>query len=92
MVPSYPPDGVNEVRLPNYHRLDASILYKITPNNPRTEGMIGLSFLNIYNRENFLSRQYTVDEDEETGNPELIVLDRPLLGFTPNVVVRWAWK
>ncbi len=90
--PIYSEDEINASRLPNYHRLDASILYKILPKNKSMEGMIGLSFLNIYNRRNLLSRQYSVEEDEDTQENELIVLDRPLLGFTPNVVFRWAWK
>ncbi|MEM6967671.1 MAG: hypothetical protein AAF573_23110, partial [Bacteroidota bacterium] len=70
--PFYPDGQINNSRLPTYHRLDASILYKIQPEKKNTEGMIGMSFLNIYNRENLLSRQYTIGEDEDTGAFELI--------------------
>ena len=90
--PAYPEDQINNSRLPAYHRLDASILYKVQPKKKGMEGMIGMSFLNIYNRRNLLSRQYRVEEDDDIGELELVVLDRPLLGFTPNIVFRWSWK
>ncbi|MDY8134894.1 TonB-dependent receptor [Aquimarina sp. 2201CG5-10] len=43
---------VNSDKLPDFHRLDASILYdfNIKSGNAKLKSQIGLSFLNIYNR------------------------------------------
>ncbi|WP_282080503.1 TonB-dependent receptor [Aquimarina algiphila] len=44
--------SVNSAKLPDFHRLDASILYdlNIKSGNKTLKGQLGLSFLNIYNR------------------------------------------
>ncbi|WP_025663036.1 TonB-dependent receptor [Aquimarina megaterium] len=44
--------AVNSGRLPDFHRLDASVLYdfNIKSGNKKLKGQLGLSFLNIYNR------------------------------------------
>ncbi len=44
--------GVNSDKLPDFHRLDASILYdfNIQSGNKAIKSQVGLSFLNIYNR------------------------------------------
>jgi len=91
IFPTYPIDKVNADRLPNYHRLDASILYFIKPKNKRSEGKIGLSILNLYNQQNYLSRQYDVAWNDDLETEELIYFERVLLGFTPNLVIRWKW-
>ncbi len=81
----------NANRLPNRHRLDCSVLYKFPSDlNKKWRGILGFSLLNAYNRNNPLSRQYLVDEDE--GVNEIISLNRSLLGITPNVMVRFEWK
>ncbi|MEM1321232.1 MAG: TonB-dependent receptor [Bacteroidota bacterium] len=85
-------DRINALRLPVYHRLDASILYNFRSRNRRGTGMAGLSFLNLYNRNNFLSREYFAFFDDEEEEYQLSIQDRLLLKFTPNVVFRVSWK
>ncbi len=89
--PVYSNNAINSQRLPAYHRLNASVLFKFSPKGLRLKGMAGLSFINLYNRKNILSRQYVIgfDDDEEVL---LQTLDRPSLKFTPNVVLRFTWK
>lgn len=89
---SYPNDKINAERLPSYHRLDASILYFIKPKNKAFQGQIGLSFLNIYNQQNYFNRQYEVDWNDDSEAEEVIYFNRVLLGFTPNLVIRWKWQ
>ncbi len=89
-VPAYL--ETNNWRLPDYHRLDFSLLYKFSSKESRLKGIIGLSVLNVYNRRNLLSRQYAIVEDDETEELELLSIERPLLGFTPNFVVRLKWQ
>ena len=54
------------------------------------EGKIGFSALNIYNRRNILSREYLAFFEDELGEYVLEPLDRPMLRFTPNLVLRLA--
>ena len=89
----YDTNAVNKDRLPNYHRLDASILYKISPKNTWTM-TFGLSFLNLYNRKNILNRQFELDAFETEDGEELPfiqTLNQHSLEFTPNLVVRMRW-
>lgn len=88
--PIYPNNRLNRNRLPLYHRLDASILYRVSSKNGRSYWTFGLSALNVYNRRNLQSRQFSIDFDDEIQEETLIVLDRPLLGFTPNLLLRWS--
>lgn len=84
---------INSHRLPDYHRLDASVIYNFSfPQN--IKGQLGLSFLNIYNRIKPLSYVYR-SEIKETGDggndeDEIIeqVIQRFSLGFTPNLSFR----
>jgi hypothetical protein len=94
--PLYEDDAINSKRLPHYHRLDASVLYKFSHKKRRLKGTVGLSFLNLYNRKNILSRQYDVGyEDDENGYDEIAFLqtrNQPSLRITPNVVFRLKWE
>ncbi|MEM8908305.1 MAG: TonB-dependent receptor, partial [Bacteroidota bacterium] len=90
VVPQYDYQDTNDERLPQYHRLDASILYQFNGKNEKWRGKFGLSFLNLYNRQNLLSRQFFVFEDEEEYF--LDQLDRSMLRFTPNLVFRLSWN
>ena len=85
--PTYDLEDINASRLPISHRMDLSIMYNLFKNRP-VKGKIGLSFLNLYNRENIMSREYFsvfIDEDDEF---ELQERDRSMLRFTPNFVFR----
>nr|WP_299343239.1 carboxypeptidase-like regulatory domain-containing protein [Allomuricauda sp.] len=100
-IPFTPVDGFNTIsgdidfgslnseRLPNYHRLDASLLYKFgISQNGNIRGAFGVSFQNIYNRRIPISVFYRVDENVETGFQELNQIEQLSLGFTPNATFR----
>ncbi len=79
----------NAERLPEYHRLDLSLIYRFdfsTSGNWR--GQLGASFQNIYNRQVPIAVSYQADEDPNTGEVELDILRQQSLGITPNVVFR----
>ena len=77
-------------RLKTYSRLDLSIGYQLTPKTEqRWKGKIGLSFINLLNRRNILSRQFIIEIEED--DPEFIPLERNYLRFTPNLMVRIEW-
>lgn len=80
---------VNSIRLENFHRLDASIIYDFNlSKNGQWRGRFGLSVLNVYNRKIPLSMIYRA-EDEGNGGLELEqVVQRHSLGITPNAVFR----
>ncbi|MEM7103265.1 MAG: TonB-dependent receptor [Bacteroidota bacterium] len=90
-LPDYDYENTNESRLPAYHRLDASVLYKIIPKSGKFQAKIGMSVLNIYNRQNILSREYLVFYEDEIQDFQIESLDRQMLRFTPNVVVRFSY-
>ncbi len=80
---------INNSRLPNYHRLDASATYKFNVSkNKRWKGKLGFSLLNIYNKENILSRTYQIRQSSEDGSNLLREINKSSLGITPNVVFR----
>lgn len=83
----YDNDAFNSQRLPDYHRLDASIWYYFSfRQNPDLRGKIGLSVLNLYNQKNIFSRTFVPDRsDLNEDEVEVFQEDRFLLGFTPNL-------
>ncbi|CAM1345145.1 putative outer membrane protein probably involved in nutrient binding [Tenacibaculum amylolyticum] len=84
-------NGVNDRRLPDYHRLDFSAGYDFYMNRKKTlKGRINLSFLNVYNKKNILKRGYDVVQDNTNGFEEskLVEQNTESLGFTPNVSFR----
>lgn len=81
--------AVNSERLPNYHRLDASLLYKFgNLTGEGFHGTLGVSFQNLYNRQIPISVFYRVDENLETNELELNQIEQLSLGFTPNLTLR----
>ncbi|QKX04789.1 TonB-dependent receptor plug domain-containing protein [Aquimarina sp. TRL1] len=80
---------INGGRLPNYHRLDVSAIYRFNFNKgDHWRGQFGLSFLNIYNRKVPISVNYKLDDNALTEKIELNSLKQQSLGFTPNLVFR----
>ncbi|MGB5820370.1 MAG: TonB-dependent receptor [Saonia sp.] len=81
--------AINSERLPNYHRLDASVLYKfgLSPKG-NFRGAFGLSFQNMYARQIPISVFYRVDTNPNTGQDELNQIEQLSLGFTPNATFR----
>ncbi|MCG8386529.1 MAG: TonB-dependent receptor [Cytophagales bacterium] len=82
-------DGINEDNLPVYHRLDFSAVYEFHANkNKNTRYRVGVSILNLYNRENLLNREFRTTPSLEN---ELIDTRIYSLGVTPNFVFRVFW-
>ncbi|MEK6153333.1 TonB-dependent receptor [Flavobacteriaceae bacterium 3-367] len=80
---------VNSERLPNYHRLDASLIYKFgISTSGRTKATFGVSLQNVYSRQVPISIFYRVDQDPNTGLDELNQIEQLSLGFTPNATFR----
>ncbi|UII76772.1 TonB-dependent receptor [Flagellimonas sp. HMM57] len=81
--------SLNSRRLPNYHRLDASLLYKFgKAENNGFRGTFGVSFQNLYSRQIPISVFYRVDENPDTGRQELDQIEQLSLGFMPNATLR----
>ncbi len=83
------PNGINSSRFRDYHRLDASAVYRFKLNKEKDwNGMIGLSLRNIYNRKNVISQTYRENVDEDFN---LIIesIDNQSLRFTPDLVLRF---
>ncbi|MCR9252440.1 MAG: TonB-dependent receptor [bacterium] len=79
-------DGINQNKLPVYHRMDLSAVYDFEINhNPRIKYRIGLSILNLYNRRNLLNREFRTTPSLEN---ELIDTKIYSLNITPNLVFR----
>ncbi|WP_408040342.1 TonB-dependent receptor [Tenacibaculum amylolyticum] len=78
---------VNSDRLNSYHRLDFSSTYEFNfSKDSRWKGKIGVSFFNIYDRENSLQR---VLRATSSGGTTILTSEETLsLGFTPNMVFR----
>jgi hypothetical protein len=86
-------EAINAETLPAYHRADFSALYQfpLSKKNPALKGKLGFSLLNLYGRENQLSRTFGLFYyDDENNNSVLEVgeINRFSLQTTPNFVLR----
>jgi hypothetical protein len=85
-------DSINEERLPNYSRLNASIIYNFKfSKNKKWKGKLGLSLANILNQKNVLNRTYQLRPFINSANEieyQLREVDKLSLGITPNLVFR----
>lgn len=55
----------NALRLPDYHRMDLAINYKLVVQGDKRKkeiGSIGFSLFNVYNRKNVWYKQYSIDD------------------------------
>jgi hypothetical protein len=78
--------NINQNRLKQYNRLDASVWYKIQRQKSwRAE--VGFSVLNILNRKNEFSQNYSLGLDSN-NEPTIVQRKKYLLGFTPNLSFR----
>ncbi|WP_299183679.1 TonB-dependent receptor plug domain-containing protein [uncultured Aquimarina sp.] len=83
------PRGLNSSKFKDYHRLDASAVYRFKLNKEKDwNGMIGLSLRNIYNRKNVISQTYRENVDEDF-NFFIESIDNQSLRFTPDLVLRF---
>lgn len=80
--------AVNSVRLPSYHRLDASLTYDMDLNQRGGRVQFGFSALNLYDRRIPLSIVYRVMQENEALKLEQAI-HRKSLGFTPNMNLRF---
>jgi len=76
----------NSLRLPDYHRADISITYKILGGvkedlKRREIGYIGFSIFNVYNHTNVWYKQYSI------VNGQILENDVTYLGITPNITL-----
>lgn len=81
--------AINSERLPAYHRLDASALYKFKISSGGFRGELGASVKNIYARRVPISVFYRLDTNLNTGDVELNQIQQLSQGLTPNVVLRF---
>ena len=73
----------NKYRLPDYHRADFSVTYKLmNPSYKRRElGYIGFSIFNVYNRKNVWYKQFSIVDDT------IVETNVNYLGITPNLTL-----
>jgi hypothetical protein len=86
-------DAINGETLPDYHRMDFSLVYdfKLSKGQSAIDAKLGLSLLNVYGRQNLLNRNsdlFLVTDDNGQENIELREISRFSLGTTPNFVFR----
>ncbi|MFD2916001.1 TonB-dependent receptor domain-containing protein [Psychroserpens luteus] len=82
-------NGINTKRLPDYHRLDFSSTYKFKfSKDSKLRAKVGLSIRNVYNKTNFISREYRGNNDFDN---EIETIDKFSIGFTPNMMFRLYW-
>ncbi|MEO1031328.1 MAG: TonB-dependent receptor [Bacteroidota bacterium] len=80
---------INSQRLPDYHRLDASLVHKFElSKNDKVTGIFSISLQNIYARQVPLSVFYRADTNPSTATEELNRIEQLSLGFTPNATLR----
>ncbi|MCW3084422.1 MAG: outer rane receptor protein [Bacteroidetes bacterium] len=72
----------NSLRLPDYHRADISVNYKLLVGEKRRDiGYIGFSIFNVYNRTNVWYKQYSIVDGQ------IIETNVNYLGITPNLTL-----
>jgi len=82
-------NGVNTSRLPNYQRFDFSSTYKFKfTKDSKVRAKVGLSIRNLFNKTNFISREYRGNNDFNGG---IETIDKFSIGFTPNLMFRLYW-
>jgi hypothetical protein len=80
-----PPAADNSERFAPYHQLDASVSYGFPRKERKWDGSVGLSAMNCYDRENIIEQRTIVSPQGTTTQY------RTMLGFTPNIFVRFSF-
>jgi hypothetical protein len=82
---------INEIRLPTYHRLDASLWYTFLDKpQKQLHGEFGISMLNILNSQNPYRRNFGIDEHDE-DEFVMLVVNKYTIRRTLNASVRIAF-
>lgn len=77
-------DGLNGFTLPNYKRMDISLVYNFKNQNKRVKPEIGFSFINILKTKNVLHRFFTYN----FAKNEIVAIDRYSMQPTFNLSFR----
>lgn len=97
-VPFY--GEINNDRLPNYHRLDLSIDYKLNKKKQRFNHNLILSIFNVYNRKNPIAINFNkvktqngnyVIPADVYGTNNLVVTEKYLLGIMPSLTYKFRF-
>jgi len=81
---------INSRRLPLFHQLDLTVMYTVQTKK-KWKWKIGLSCLNLYNKNNVMDRAYEVITSVDDNNElkfNLYSIDKYYLGITPNAMLR----
>ncbi len=82
-------DAYNNLRLPDYSRLNMSIAYKHAFYNGSTNAEISLSVINVLNRENIFSRRYNQNYIfSPTAEADILVVDKELIKRSAQLMLR----
>ncbi len=84
-------ESLNSGKLPDYHRLDFSMVYDFSWSKKKdaVKSRLGFSLLNLYQQKNILNRTYVgLLPFDENDTFKLQEIDRISLGITPNVTFR----
>ncbi|MEM9648665.1 MAG: TonB-dependent receptor [Bacteroidota bacterium] len=83
---------LNASKLPEYHRLDASLSYEFKLSKAKdVRGRLGFSLLNLYGRQNLLNRDFGLFQITDSVGDQNFILEentRLSLGTTPNLILR----
>jgi len=79
--PSTIPSEENDGRFPAQHQLDLSVVFMFPKNTKPWNGTIGLSLLNVYDRNNLVATNYI------RFGPNTNLEDRYAIGFAPNLML-----
>jgi CarboxypepD_reg-like domain/TonB-dependent Receptor Plug Domain/FecR, C-terminal len=82
---------LNGARLNNYHRVDAGLNYKSKRIWKRARIELGLSVLNLFNRENIYAKYYYLTDAEGGEGPKTISIEKRQLLRTPQLMLRIFW-
>ncbi|MDP4240293.1 MAG: TonB-dependent receptor [Bacteroidota bacterium] len=82
-------DGINNVRLPAYHRLDVAANYTLTSNHLK-ESVLCFSIINLYNRANPYYLVYKVYSDSNQYNIQVKAVQTSLFPVMPSVSWRFT--
>lgn len=101
-IPFYDDLTRNSDRMPDYHRLDLSLIYNLKNRwNDRFEHNLNISAYNVYNRRNVFSIEFTdvINGDPNwSGTPDQIQTSEPaavrtaLFGIIPSVTYNFVFK